>query len=391
MFSARLDWTANLNPIAEVLAEKRQRGCAVLDLSESNPTHAGIEYPTEEISRAFADSRVLRYEPEPFGLLQARTAVAGYYADAGWQVDASRVVLTASTSEAYAYLFKLLADPGDEILTPRPSYPLFEYLARLESVNVIQYPLFYDHGWHLDIAALRALVTRKTRAIVTVNPNNPTGSFLKVYEFDELAAVAREHDLAIISDEVFSDYWYAGDPNRLSVVARRDEVLSFSLSGLSKIVGLPQMKLGWMVVGGPVDARRSALARLELIADTYLSVGTPVQVAAASLLDLRVDVQRQIRQRVAQNLYRLHTAMDAMPNVRMLDAEGGWYATLQAPRVRSEEEWTLELLRGHDVLVQPGFFYDFGSEPFLVISLLTREDVFQEGLGRLVRVLAETA
>jgi hypothetical protein len=388
MFSARLDWTARTNPISELLAEKRRRGQPVLDLTESNPTHAGIEYPVHDIAQAFANGRSLRYEPEPFGLPEAREAVARYYAESGDAIDPARIVLTASTSEAYAYLFKLLANPGDEILTPRPSYPLFEYLARLDSVRVVQYPLFYDHGWHLDGAALRALVTPRTRAIVSVHPNNPTGSFLKMHELEELVAVAREHDLAIVSDEVFSDYWYARDSHRVGVVAEHPEALSFSLSGLSKIAGLPQMKLGWMVVGGPADLRETALARLELIADTYLSAGTPVQLAAPALLAARGGIQRQMRERLAGNLEHLRSELLEWPGVRMLEVEGGWYATLQVPRVKTEEEWVLTLLRDRGVLVQPGFFYDFGSEAFLVISLLTRPDVFVEGLGRALGLIS---
>ena len=388
MFSERLDWALRPNPIAELLAEKRRRGEPVLDLTESNPTHAGIEYPAAEIARALADQRSVAYEPEPFGMPEARDAVARYYAESGVTVDASRIVLTASTSEAYAYLFKLLANPGDEILTPRPSYPLFEYLARLESVRVVQYPLFYDHGWHLDGAALRSLVTPRTRAIVTVHPNNPTGSFLKMHELEELVAVAVEHHLGIISDEVFSDYWFSGDPDRVSVAARDCRALAFSLSGLSKIVGLPQMKLGWMVVGGSEPERRVAIERLELIADTYLSVGTPVQAAAGVLLGARRVVQPRIRARIAGNLEALRSALAAAPDIRVLQVEGGWYATLQVPRVRSEEEWVLGLLRDRNVLVQPGFFYDFGSEAFLVISLLTRPDVFAEGVEQVFRAIA---
>ncbi len=391
MFSSRLEWTVRPNPISELLEAKRRAGEVVLDLTESNPTRAGIEYPANEIAQALADPRALRYEPEPFGLPDARVAVARYYADSGIEMDPSQIVLTASTSEAYAWLFKLLAGPGDEILTPRPSYPLFEYLARLESVNVVQYPLFYDHGWHLDGAALRALVTPRTRAIVTVHPNNPTGSFLKLYELDEMAAVAQENHLAIISDEVFSDYWLERDPARVGVVAgaagAARDVLSFSLSGLSKIVGLPQMKLGWMAVGGPEVLRRAALERLEFIADTYLSVGTPVQLAASALIDARHGVQEQIRSRLERNLGALRTAMAGTPQIRLLEVEGGWYATLQVPRVRTEEEWVLSLLGRENILVQPGFFYDFGGEAFLVVSLLTRSEVFDKGVARfLVRV-----
>ncbi len=391
MYSSRLDWSARPNPISELLDAKRRAGTPVLDLTESNPTHAGIEYPGSTIATAFADERSLHYEPEPFGLVSAREAVAQYYDGCGVWVDPAHIVLTASTSEAYTWLFKLLADPGDEILTPRPSYPLFEYLARLESVHVVQYPLFYDHGWHLDGASLRTLITNRTRAIVTVNPNNPTGSFLKRHELDELVELARAHDLALISDEVFSDYRLLRDSDRITMAAASGDALSFSLSGLSKIVGLPQMKLGWMVAGGPAERRSEALHRLEFIADTYLSVGTPVQIAAPELLAIRAEVQGRIQQQLTGNLARLLDALTAAPDTRLLKIEGGWYATLQVPRVRTEQEWVLGLLEGCDVLVQPAFFYDFESEAFLVLSLLTRPDVFAEGLRRLVRFLAEPA
>ena len=376
MFSSRLDWTTKLNPIAEILSAKRAAGIEVLDVTESNPTHAGIDYPAD-LTAALADPSSIRYEPEPFGLPFARQAVASYYCGA---VDPSRIVLTASTSEAYAYLFKLLCNPGDEVLTPRPSYPLFEYLARLESVCVRQYPLFYDHGWHVDRGALRDAITPRTRAIVTVHPNNPTGSFLKRDELAELTEIALEHDLAIISDEVFSDYAIGPDPARAGVVANETEALSFSLSGLSKIAGLPQMKLGWIVTGGRAELRDAALQRLELIADTYLSIGTPVQTAAGALIRARKSIQPQILERLRRNREQLPV---------YLDVEGGWYVTLRVPRVMSEEEWVTGLLRDYDVLVQPGFFYDFESEAYLVISVLTQPAVFDEALSRLAAMLAD--
>ncbi|HZT37412.1 MAG TPA: pyridoxal phosphate-dependent aminotransferase [Bryobacteraceae bacterium] len=379
MFSSRLQWSARLNPIAELLARKRASGEPILDLTESNPTHAAIEYPVAEISRALADPRILRYDPNPFGSKEAREAVAGYYCG---RVDPARILLTASTSEAYAYLFKLLADPGDEILVPRPSYPLFDYLARLECVRMTQYPLFYDHGWHLDTHALRRAATERTRAIVVVNPNNPTGSYLKAQEAAELTAIAREHGLAIISDEVFSDYWLDQDSQRVSTLVAAHEALTFSLSGLSKTAGLPQMKLAWIVVSGPEGAMRDAWGRLELIADTYLSVGAPVQAALPRLLGMRDSIAQQIRGRVADNLAFVRETMRAT-GARLLDVEGGWYATLHMTSIRTEEEWALGLLEHENVLAQPGYFYDFESEPFLVLSLLTEPAIFREGVLRI--------
>jgi len=387
-YSSRLDWTVRPNPLSQALAAKRRAGSPVLDLTQSNPTQAGIEYPAATIGRAFNDARLLRYEPDPAGSRAVRELVAKYY---GGAVEFDRILLTASTSEAYGYLFKLLCDPDDEVLVPRPSYPLFEYLARLENVRVQHYPLFYDHGWHLDMHAIEQLATERTRAVVLVNPNNPTGHFLKRAEWTPLRGLCERRGLAVISDEVFADYGFVPDAGRVSFVAGASTVLAFSLSGLSKIVGLPQMKLGWIVLGGPERERAEALGRLDLIADTYLSVGTPVQVAAPSLFELRFAVQEQIRARLQINLATLRQAVAASGVANLLETEGGWYAILQVPRTRSEEEWTLQLLDKAGVLVQPGFFYDFEREAFLVLSLLTEESVFGEGIRRLFEVLHHSA
>jgi len=380
MFSSRLNASAEVNRITRRLRELRAAGRPILDLTESNPTRAGIRYPGEEIARLLSDPRALTYEPEPAGLPAAREAVAAYYAERGERVDPARVLLTASTSEGYAYLFKLLADPGDEVLVPRPSYPLFDFLAELDSVRVTHYPLVYEGGWRIDFDALRHALTPRTRAIVVVNPNNPTGSFLKQDELDELIRICRDRDLAVVSDEVFSDYAFDDDSRRVRTLSQTDNVLTFSMSGLSKVVGLPQLKLGWMVLSGPDSVRREAFERLEFIADTYLSVSTPVQWAAAGLLALRQGIQGQIQRRVRRNLEHLRATFRAESAVRVLNVEGGWYATLQVPRTRSEEDWALTLLDGHGVLVQPGFFYDFETEAFLVVSLLTPEAIFSEAI-----------
>ncbi|HUA85685.1 MAG TPA: pyridoxal phosphate-dependent aminotransferase [Bryobacteraceae bacterium] len=394
-FSLRLQWDAAANPLSRMVDEKRRTGVRVLDLTESNPTRAGFEYP-REIVEAFADERALRYDPSPRGLLSAREAVAEYYAARGRRVSPEQILLTASTSEAYSYLFKLLADPGDEILAPRPSYPLFEFLAGLEAVHVRQYPLRYDGAWHVDFGSLE--LSPRTRAIVVVNPNNPTGSFLKAEEWSRLAALG----LPILCDEVFSDYAFpaetpapviaggalmtgsasagrdAGDFSRVLLPAF--QAPAFFMSGLSKIAGLPQMKLGWIAACGP--GSEAALERLELIADTYLSVATPVQVALPKLLGSAV-VREQIRERTRANLSFLRKVSRASA-VQALNVEGGWYAVLQAPRTRSEEEWSLHLLGERDVLVQPGFFFDFETEAFLVLSLLTPREIFEEGVRRIL-------
>jgi alanine-synthesizing transaminase len=379
VFPSRFHWDLRPNPLTRLLRAKREAGAPVLDLTESNPTSAGIDYPAEEILSALSGARSLRYEPTPAGLPAAREAVANDYY--GSKVDPSRILLTASTSEAYSYLIKLLTEPGDELLVPRPSYPLFEYLAALESVRIVHYPLMYDSGWSMDIQALAESVTDRTRVVVLVNPNNPTGSFVKKQELGDLVALCRERNLAILSDEVFSDYAFAPDPRRVNSLIDVDEVLTFCLSGLSKVAGLPQMKLGWIVTAGPPDMRAQAMDRLEVIADTYLSVSTPVQHATPALLRLRAGVQQQILSRTRRNLKTL-IECTANTATRTLPVEGGWYGTVEMPRIRTAEEWTLGLLQRRDVLVQPGYLYDFDREGVLVFSLLTAPDVFEEGVRR---------
>jgi aspartate/methionine/tyrosine aminotransferase len=383
MFSDRFHWDLEPNRLARLLQEKRRAGVQVLDLTESNPTRASLSYPREMVE-ALADPRALAYDPQPCGSTEAREAVCRYYADRGHAVEPDRVLLTASTSEAYAYLFKLLANPGDEVLAPRPSYPLFEFLAAMESLKVTPYPLVHYGGWSIDCEALAGAVTDRTRAIILVNPNNPTGSFLKHDELRFLTGLCQARGLALISDEVFADYAFNEDTSRVRTLADNSETLAFSMSGLSKVAGLPQMKLGWIVIAGPAAVRAEAREKLELIADTYLSVGTPVQHAAARLLELGPAVQAQIASRVRGNLDLLRAAIGTESACRVLEVEGGWCATLQVPRIRKEEEWALELLSEDNVLVQPGFFYDFESEAFLVVSLLTEPEMFREGCRRVL-------
>src|ERR1022692_679640 len=383
MFSSRFHWDFRPNPLTQTLEAGRRAGPRILDLTESNPTRAGFAYP-QEMVRAFEDPRMLLYEPAPAGLSEARQAVASYYASRGHRVDTARILLTASTSEAYAYLFKLLCDPGAQVVVPRPSYPLFEFLANMESVEVRQYSLSYHGEWAIDLDSLATAITDRTRAVVLVKPNNPTGSYVKAQELDTLVRLAGERGIALVSDEVFSDYPLVPDRGRVDTLAGVDGCLAFSMSGLSKIAGLPQMKLGWIVVSGPERLRVEAMEKLEWIADTYLSVGAPVQHAAGRLLEAGAVVQQQIRQRTAGNLEVARNALEGSA-ANILDVEGGWYITVQVPRIRSEEEWALGLLTIEDVLVQPGFFFDFESEAFLVVSLLTGPEVFPEGMARLRR------
>lgn len=383
MFSTRTRFDLTPNRLASALEAKRKAGARLLDLTLSNPTQAGISYP-DDLLAPLADAAARRYEPQAQGLFVARQAVSADYARRGLPVGPDRVVLTASTSEAYAFLFKLLADPGDEVLVPRPGYPLFDFLAGLETVRTSGYPLVYDGEWHVDLAGLRAGLTPRTRAIVVVNPGNPTGSYLKTAELESLQALCAERRLALVSDEVFADFAAGDDPRRATSVARDGPALAFALGGLSKACGLPQLKLAWMAVSGPEALRREALARLEVVADTFLSVATPVQVAAPALLARVSELQAPLRARVARNRDALRSAIGPGSPATVLASEGGWYSVLQIPATLAEEERTLRLLERHDVLVHPGYFFDFPREAYLVLSLLPPPDAFDEGVRRLL-------
>jgi hypothetical protein len=383
MFSERTHWDLRPNRLAERLTARRAAGARILDLTESNPTRAGLPCP-DDILAALARAEARRYEPRPFGLPAAREAVAADFARRGFPVGPDRIVLSASTSEAYAFLFKLLCDPGDEVLVPRPGYPLFEFLATLESVRVLPYPLAHDGEWHLDVAGLREALGPRTRAIVIVSPHNPTGACLKRDERDALETLCARRRVALVSDEVFADYFFRDDPRRAASVARDGPALAFALGGLSKSCGLPQLKLAWTAVTGPEPLRRDALARLEVVADTYLSVSTPVQVAAPELLARREELAAPIRARVRANLESLRAAIGPGCPATLLEPQGGWSAVLRVPATRTEEERVTRLLEERDVLVHPGYFFDFPHEAFLVLSLLPPEDDFAEGVARVL-------
>jgi len=353
----------------------------VLDLTESNPTHCGFAYDPSLLA-ALGDAQGLAYDPHPKGLRVAREAVCGYYRQRGAEVDPEHVVLTASTSEGYSFLFRLLCDPGDEVLVPAPSYPLFEFLASIQDVKLVSYPLLYDHGWQVDLHALSEAITPRTRAILVVHPNNPTGSFVKPAEMEILDSLCRERELALVADEVFLDYALNG-VERPSFAGPR-QALTFTLSGVSKICALPQMKLAWIVTGGPPELVRNALARLEVIADTYLSVSTPLQLALPEFLARRDEIQRQVKERVATNLAELDRQLAEEESVRRLDVEGGWYAVLRVPATRPDEDLAIELLGQQSAIVHPGHFYDFPREGYLVVSLITPAEALAEGLKRLL-------
>lgn len=391
MFSSRTDWPLAPNRLAQGLAERRRRGLPVLDLTDSNPTRCGFALDPEAILGALTDSRSVFYEPDPCGPLPARLAVAGYYGERGVKLDPEQILLTTSTSEAYSYVFRLLADPGDNVLVPRPSYPLLDFLSRLDDLELISYRLIYDRGWRIDLESVEAGANARTRAILAVHPNNPTGSFVSPQELAFLLNFCKERRLALISDEVFADYALAPDGpdgkniRHVLLHAAAPQALTLTLSGLSKIAALPQMKLAWVVVNGPAQERRTALARLELIADTYLSLSGPVANALPKLLEARRSLQPQILDRLRANLRWLDQQLSGKSPVSRLKAEGGWYAILRLPLSRSDEDWAVDLLARDGVLVHPGHFYDFPSEGHLVASLLPSPEIFRQGM---VRILA---
>ena len=377
-FSERTAHDSEPNSLTRALSERRARGLPVCDLTESNPTRTGLPYEDARVLRALADPRGMHYEPQSLGLPSARAAVQSLQRAAGFEVPLERILLTSSTSEAYGFLFKLFCDPGDEIAIPRPSYPLFEYLARLENVRSTSYTLDYDGAWHIDFDSLRQCLSPRTRAIVVVSPNNPTGSFLKRDELERLVSFG----LPLISDEVFSSFAQGSDARRARSVLETDAVLVFALGGLSKLAALPQMKLGWSCARGPERELDEAFRRLELVADTFLSVNTPVQLALPEIFAARAPVERALNARIARNFAEL-LATFAGSAASPLFLEGGWYATLRLPSLWDESRWLLTLLSEDGVLTQPGWFYDFSGGPQLVLSLIAEEPEFALGVGRI--------
>jgi alanine-synthesizing transaminase len=387
MFSRRTDWALTPNRFSEAQRHFQRAGREVLDLTLSNPTQAQLTFNADEILAALSNPKAMDYDPQPKGLLSARQAVADYYRNQAeaFDLDAESIVLTTSTSEGYSYVLRLLCNPEDEILVPKPSYPLFEFLADLQDVKLVAYPLLYDHGWQIDFPSLHQAVTSRTRAIVLVHPNNPTGSYVGASERESLNEVCRKHDLSLLADEVFLDYPLDGNP-RPSFVTNRD-VLTFTLSGLSKISGLPQMKLAWVVTSGPPEKVGPALDRMEVIADTYLSMNAPIQLAAPTLLAQRRDIQALLMDRVRQNLREFDRQLAQQKTCQRLEVEGGWYAVLRVPAIQSDEEVAIEILHKTSVLVHPGHFYDFPADGYLVLSLITPTPDFQEGSRRLLELL----
>ena len=391
MFAKRTNWNMAPNRLSEALAAHRAAGKPLLDLTVSNPTECRFEYDSSAILKALSNPAALSYEPNPRGLESARRAVAGYYADHKENVSTEDIFLTTSTSEAYSYVFRTLCDPGDELLIPSPSYPLFDFLADIQDVSLVRYPLDYftrdreavnDHGWQIDFHALEQAITPRTRGVIVVHPNNPTGHFAKNAEIAKLNSICSAREMAIIADEVFLDFTL--EENRPASFAANRGAPTFTLSGLSKISGLPQMKAAWLIASGPQPWKSEALARLEVIADTYLSVNAPVQLAIPRFLEQRHAFQEQVISRVRRNLAELDRQLAMQKACSRLTVEGGWCAVLRVPATRSDEDLAINLLTAQGVSVHPGHFYEFPADGYLIVSLITPERTFAGGISRLL-------
>ena len=378
MFAKRTNWNLETNRLSAALEAHRAAGKPLIDLTISNPTECGFQYDEEAILDALRNPMALKYEPNPRGLAVARDAVAQYYAERGAIVSADNIFLTTSTSEAYSYVFRTLCNPDDEVLIPEPSYPLFEFLADIQDVRLVRYPLVYDYGWQIDFHALEQAITPRTRGVIVVHPNNPTGHFLKPEEMRSLNEICAAREIAIIADEVFLDF-ALGD-KRHATFAANSGALTFTMSGLSKICGLPQMKAAWLIVGGPEPLKQQALARLEMIADTYLSMNAPIQWALPAFMDVRREFQRQLMGRVKENLAELDRQLAGQKACSRLEVEGGWNAVIRVPATRSDEELALELLATRGVYVHPGHFYDFPAAGYVVLSLIAPTPELVKGI-----------
>jgi alanine-synthesizing transaminase len=389
MFSKRTNWNLEENAYARAVRRHRETGRPLLDLTISNPTACGFQYDEATILGALQSPAALHYEPEPKGLLSARKAVVDYYHEKNpaAAIDPERLTLTTGTSEAYSFLFRLLCEPGDEVLVAHPSYPLFDFLAAIQDVNLRPFRLIYDYGWQLDFTALERAIGPRTRAILVVHPNNPTGHFIACQEAAQLSEICHRYDLAVVVDEVFLDYELpdASDiQRRHASFADNAAALTFVLSGLSKIAALPQMKLGWIAASGPDRLVDEALGRLEVIADTYLSMNAPLQHALPDLLAQRRTIQPQIISRIQTNLRQLDEQLARQQSISRLKIEGGWYALLRVPAIQSDEDLAIRLLEEKSVLVHPGHFYEFADDGYLVISLIGPAPEFGEGVEKLI-------
>jgi len=383
-FAQRTEWSLTSNQFSNDLKALRKDNIPLLDLTESNPTNCGFSYLKSGLIASLTEEANLCYAPTPRGNLLAREAICGYYQEKGLKVAPEQIFLTASTSEAYSYLFRLLADPGDQILFPCPSYPLFSFLGDLNDVQVNTYPLVYQKKWNVNFQEMRRVLSPKTKAIVLVNPNNPTGSFIRREELNEMNAICLKHNAALISDEVFSDFTFNQSDDHVNCVSN-DQVLTFVLGGISKTLGLPQMKLSWIIINGPQRLVDASVERLEVIADTYLSVNTPTQNALPRWLQHRTTIQAEINTRIRDNFNYLKEHISEAGGCEVLAVEGGWYSVIKIPDTIDEEQWVLQFLNKDHVAVHPGYFFDFPNEAHIVFSLLPSTSTFSEGIKRIIK------
>ncbi|MBF0121919.1 MAG: pyridoxal phosphate-dependent aminotransferase [Candidatus Omnitrophica bacterium] len=390
-FSRRTNWDLGESVLSRTLEAMRAQGSPFFDLTESNPTRCGFSYPEERFLTPLSSKEILTYAPMSKGMPAAREALVQYYARKAVSLSLEEIVLTSSTSEAYSFLFRLLMEPGDKVLIPAPSYPLFSYLADINDVVVDHYFLRLEEGrWRINLESIEQALDKKTRAIVLVSPNNPTGSFIKQDELAALNCLCAAHNCALISDEVFADYIFPGQEKEFVSIAGNADVLSFALGGISKALALPQMKLSWIAANGPCKVLAEALERIEVIADTYLSVNTPVQHAAAMWLRHMGPIRDQVMARVVGNYELLRRMAHESGCAECLPVEGGWYAILHVPSLKGDESWAIRLLKEAGVYVHPGFFFDFQDEEHVIISLLPQHVIFESGVGQLLRFLKGT-
>jgi len=363
--------------------ELTARGIDIIDLTESNPTRCGFNFLSEDILSPLPDPQNLLYEPSSKGIREARKAISGYYKQRLSSINPEEIIITSGTSEAYAFLFRLLADPNQRVLIPMPSYPLLDYLADLNDVRLDRYPLAYRDAWHIDIARLEKMIRPEHRAIVVIHPNNPTGNYVSAEEKERLNRLCQKHSLALIADEVFLDFKHPNNTNAFESFAGNEAVLTFTLSGISKLLGLPQMKLSWIACCGPKKQRKEAVSRLEIIADTYLSAGTPPQRALSKWLKSQNTIHEEITKRITENLTFLKKHLEQTGAAELLVSEGGWNAVVRLPEGQNDEAQAMAFLKENHVFVHPGYLFDFEEERAIVLSLLVPPDRFREAIGRI--------
>jgi alanine-synthesizing transaminase len=385
MFADRTNWNLSPNALTEALERRRAAGKRILDLTVSNPTECGFVYDEKEILAALSQKASLTYEPDPRGLRSARRAVANYYQDFGAQIPVDDIFLTTSTSEAYSFVFRILCNPGDELLVPEPSYPLFDFLAEIQDVKLVRYPLVYDHGWQMDFHGLERAITSRSRGVIVVHPNNPTGQFCKRAEMAKLSELCSSQGLAVIADEVFLDFGLMGETP--ATFASNSRTLTFTLSGISKICGLPQMKLAWIVLSGAQELKQQASSRVEVISDTYLSLNAPTQWALPDWLATGVRFRNQALERIKSNLAELDRQLGEQHACSRLIVEGGWCAILRVPSGSTDEELSIQLLEREGVLVHPGHFYGLPQRGSLVVGLLATTEMFAEAIHRVLKLV----